>query len=89
MLKSLIQISIPQPERQYTCEACNKVTPESQTYSLALVYRMPGPGITAFQCPAEQHFACSHECAVAAMQACLKEHIEPIQQALQKQVSNP
>lgn len=61
------------------CEApgCSASVPVAEVYSLALIYRMPGRGIPAFQCADEQHFGCTHDHAVAAMQACLTRHIEP------------
>lgn len=74
------------PEALYTCEICGTQTPASQTYSLAVIYRMPGPGIAGFQCPTEQHFGCSHEHAEQAMLACLEEHIKPIHSALTQHV---
>lgn len=65
------------------CEApgCTNSVPVSEVYSLAAVYRMPGPNVPAFQCPEEQHFGCSHEHAKWAMLECLMNHIEPLHQA--------
>lgn len=67
------------------CEApgCTVSVPVAAVYSLAVVYRMPGRGVPAFQCAEEQHFGCSHEHARAAMLVCLDEHIEPAHRALQ------
>lgn len=61
------------------CEApgCERSVLAAEVYSLALVYRIPGRGVPAFQCSEEQHFGCSHEHAVAAVAACLRNHIEP------------
>jgi hypothetical protein len=60
----------------HVCEICGKIVPLNDLHSLAVVYRMPGPGGTAYQCPNEQHYACSHEHAVLAVVACLTSHIE-------------
>lgn len=60
------------------CEApgCTRQMALADAYSMALVYRMPGRGRAPYQCPQEQHFACSHVHAKAAMLACLQTHIE-------------
>jgi hypothetical protein len=60
----------------HACEICDKIVPLNDMHSLAVVYRMPGPGSTAYQCPNEQHFGCCHEHAVLAALACLTSHIE-------------
>lgn len=82
-----IQPQQPAPEITYTCEVCGAQTLEGDTFSLALVYRKPGRDIAAFQCPNEQHYACSHEHAVQAVMACLSEHIVPVHQAIQASVA--
>lgn len=89
ILKSLEELlNPPVPEEIiYTCEICGAQTKEGDTYSLAWHYRKPGRGIPAFQCPGEQHFACSHEHAVQAMMACLEEHGEPILEIIRNKVT--
>lgn len=61
------------------CEApgCGVLVPLGQAFSMAVVYRMPGPGAPGpYQCAAQQHFGCSHACARAAVLLCLDTHIE-------------
>lgn len=60
------------------CEAagCPAIIRLADAFSMAVVYRMPGRGKAPFQCPAEQHFACSHAHAKQALLACLNGHIE-------------
>ena len=89
ILKPIDTTAPEKPAPSYSCEApgCGKVTAAQNTYSLAVVYRMPGPGVPAFQCPNEQHFACCHEHAVQVMQACLNEHIVPLHQQMKTQVA--
>lgn len=69
----------PDPSAQLVvCEApgCPAQIPLSRAYSMAIVYRMPGPGKLPYQCPYEQHFACCHAHAKLAALACLQSHIE-------------
>lgn len=67
------------PSDPHPCEICGASVPLAQLHSIAIVYRMPGSlgsaMYPAYQCPAEQHFACSHDHAAQAAQACLTEHI--------------
>lgn len=63
------------------CEICGLVTPLAQVHSLSITYCMPGQdssgnSLPAYQCPALQHYACTHEHAVIAALACLFEHID-------------
>ena len=59
------------------CEApgCLSVAPLGNMYSMAIIYRMPGPGKAPYQCPNEQHYGCTHDHAVLAMLGCLRAHI--------------
>ena len=72
------------------CEApgCPRSVTVADAFSLALVYRMPGRGVSAFQCRDEQHFGCSHDHAVQAMLACLRDHIEPAHRQYRAQQEN-
>jgi hypothetical protein len=69
----------PPEEVYYRCElpGCGKITHDSQTYSLAVGYRMPGAGLPAFQCEGTQHFACCPEHALEVVLLCLVSHILP------------
>lgn len=63
------------------CEICGEAVALTQAHSIAVSYNMPGAnaqGITypAYQCSQLQHYACTHEHAVAAAIACLFEHVE-------------
>jgi hypothetical protein len=67
-----------------TCEVCGTIQPQARMYSVALVYRHI-PGVTAFQCGAEQHWGCSADHAEQAMMACYQQHIRPALAALEQQ----
>jgi hypothetical protein len=57
------------------CEICGTKVPTSQAFSIKLSYAVPGEGKNPYECPAVQHWACSHEHAEEAVMACLCEHI--------------
>ena len=82
-------------ERMQICEVCGKEQPLKHCYSLALVYRMPGylfeenRGAGAYQCPDDQHFACSHEHAFLAAMFCYFEHIHTGPHAASKELQHP
>lgn len=73
--------------RVVDCEGpgCLNSVRVGDSHSFIIVYATTGPAvptdgggagrIPAFGCDAEQHFCCSHECAVAAGHACLDEHV--------------
>lgn len=75
------------------CEApgCNARVPLPQVYSLAAVYRCyPGAIPGRYQCRDEQHWTCSHEHALIALEQCAREHvtrdvIEPARSERQQQ----
>lgn len=60
------------------CDApgCSTKKPLGEMCSMAIVYRMPGPGTSPYQCPLEQHYGCCHEHAMLAMLVCLVRDIE-------------
>ena len=60
------------------CEVCGKVVNTVDARSFSVQYCTPGQGFTGQQCPAWQHWACTHEHAVIATIACLFEHIETL-----------
>jgi len=61
-----------------SCEApgCTASKPLGDMCSMAVVYRMPGPGTSPYQCPDEQHYGCCHEHAILALLKCLVTDIE-------------
>ena len=78
--KALTQ-NLPPPR---VCENpdCNKVVPVGDgAINVIHIIQVgsPGhPGITAFQCPASEHWACSPACWVVVAHACIDEHLFPI-----------
>jgi hypothetical protein len=71
---------------QLECDACGKPMHVNDTHSfitvIGIAYAITGqhePGATleAFQCPYEQHFGCSFDCAVKAHEECLHTHLKP------------
>lgn len=60
------------------CEApgCSTKKTLGEMCSMAVVYRMPGPGTAPYQCPVEQHYGCCHEHAILALLKCLVTDIE-------------
>lgn len=93
MLKSIQQIIrersvvVPVPDPPRTCESCGKVVQESPD-AINVVISVGSPGhkdLQAFQCPEEQHWACSIECWSKVAHACLDEHILEILKIMHKQ----
>ncbi len=71
----------PDPSAQViACEQCGAMTTIGDSHSFVIVYATTGPGgrIPSFQCPAEQHFACSQECAALLGHMCIDEHLRPL-----------
>jgi hypothetical protein len=78
--------------RPVACEQCGSDKHESgvplvvgNSYSIVACWATTGgepqPGIgvvgSGAQCPAEQHFCCSKECAIKAHIQCVTEHMSP------------
>ena len=60
-----------------TCEACGKVVPIGHdAINIMIVVGSPGhPDLKPFQCPLEEHWACSRECWRKVAHACIDEHM--------------
>lgn len=61
------------------CEApgCDKSTPRKECFSFiaSMAHMHLEKGVySQYQCPSEQHWACSHEHAVQAVKTCIDEH---------------
>lgn len=63
---------------QRICEACNKQLPSEQALNVIIVVgavdRFAGR-VQPFQCPQEEHWACSPECWNKVAHACVEEHM--------------
>lgn len=60
------------------CERCGTQTTIGASHSFVIAYATTGGRVPAFQCPAEQHFACSPECAALLAHTCIDEHLRPL-----------
>jgi hypothetical protein len=59
-----------------TCECCSAEVPGSQAINFMACIGVAGdPRINPFQCPHEEHWACSLECWAKVANACIEEHI--------------
>ncbi len=64
------------PELTRTCEACGKQDLSPNMINVMMVVGSPGhPTIAPFQCPQEEHWACSPECWSKVAHACIDEHM--------------
>lgn len=75
------------PESSYMlCEACGKEMRMADAYSYPAVIALSGPDIhVSTACEEEQHFGCSHVCALKLHNQCIEEHLQPkVQQALER-----
>lgn len=65
------------PELSYMlCEACGKEIRIADAYSYPAVMALSGSEIPiSAACDEEQHFGCSHECALKLHNQCINEHI--------------
>jgi len=63
-----------------TCEACGKVVPVGHdAINVIIVVGSPGhPELPPFQCPHEEHWACSIDCWLKVAHACIDEHISQV-----------
>lgn len=78
MLQSLENIGVvPAP---IPCEACGKqVARRDEAINIIIVVGSPGhPALPPFQCPQEEHWACSLECWLLVAHACIDEHIHTL-----------
>lgn len=77
------------PEQTYLkCEkvGCEQEIRMADAYSYPACIALSGPTVhVSLACPEEQHFGCSHECALALHNQCMSEHIYPQLQALERQ----
>ena len=84
MLKPLDTKKKPEPEYatdspQRICEACGKSGPSHRMINCILVVGSPGwEGVPSFQCPQEEHWACSPDCWLKVAHACAEEHLHVI-----------
>jgi hypothetical protein len=65
-----------------TCECCGAVLPthaDAMNIMLVAQVGVPGhPAIPGFQCPMNEHWACSIECWVKVAQDCIKNDMVPL-----------
>lgn len=78
----------PDPTKtRILCEAgCGKEILMSEAHSIVAVSYAtrglrPNGSLPSFQCPEEQHFCCSPECMIAAVNVCMQEHLLPLHTA--------
>ncbi len=65
------------PDR--TCEACGTAVPGSTAINIMMQIGVAGhPSIMPFQCPLEEHWACSRDCWLKVAHACIDEHMHPL-----------
>lgn len=70
------------------CEAdgCTNEVLVADSYSFMFCFATTGPSRHgSFQCPEEQHFCCSVECAKKAMLYCIDEHMMPAHLEMERQ----
>lgn len=77
-------LPLPPPRK---CECCGKVVPIGHdAINVMLTVGSPGhPELSAFQCPFEEHWACSLECWSKVAHACIDEHVSKILYSMHKE----
>ena len=88
---SLLTHRLPPPQ---VCQGCGKTIPtHDQGYnvisSVTHVIGVSGhPGVPPWQCPQEEHWACSPECWAKVAHKCIDEHMLPIVKEIHGRINN-
>lgn len=73
--------SVERADPVRVCEACGHIVPGVEAMNIMIVIGVAGdPRINPFQCPAEEHWACSPECWARVAHACIDEHMGAVLQ---------
>lgn len=85
MLQPLSEQKLPPPRR---CEACGTIVPVGHdAINCIIVIGSPGhPSLMPFQCPMEEHWACSPVCWKKVAIACIEEHMHQLLLSKHKEV---
>lgn len=87
---ALLTHRLPQPR---VCAGCGKDIPVGDSginviTSVTHVIGSPGhPGIPPWQCPQEEHWACSPDCWAKVAHQCIDEHMVPIVKEIHKRLT--
>ena len=88
---ALLTHSLPPPR---ICQSCGKDIPVGDAginviTSVTHVIGSPGhPGIPPWQCPQEEHWACSPDCWAKVAHSCIDEHMVPIVREIHKRLNS-
>ncbi len=68
------------------CECCRQIVDSSKAINIMIVVGSPGhEEMAPFQCPAEEHWACSITCWSKVAHACIDEHMSQLLLDLHKE----